>query len=160
MLVSRATITQTIFLSPVIFGLSHFHHFYEFRITNPEVPIIAAVARSIFQLTYTTLFGAYATFLYVRTGSLLAVCMVHAFCNAMGLPRLWGLVQRDWAAPSDTKEGAAQQRGSIAWSIPYYFFLLLGVFLFYRGFWSLSESELALIPTAAFFKVAERKSLW
>jgi prenyl protein peptidase len=159
MLVARASIKQTIFLSPLIFGVSHFHHFYEFRISNPEVPVIAAVARSIFQLAYTTLFGAYATFLYVRNGSLLGVCMVHTFCNSMGLPRLWGLVRRDTPTATDGKEPALQPAGSLAWSVPYYVLLFSGVFLFYQHFWTLTESNQALIPTQAFSRSTDKRSL-
>src|SRR5271156_3709561 len=92
LLLARMSSTKIIFLTPVIFGLAHVHHFYEFRITHPHTPIIAAILRSVFQLAYTTLFGAYATFLYLRTGSLLTVVLVHAFCNWMGLPRFWGRV--------------------------------------------------------------------
>lgn len=55
-----------------------------------------------FQLLYTTLFGAYATFIYMRTGflpflicildfpvligHLIGVFLVHMFCNIMGFP--------------------------------------------------------------------------
>ncbi|KAH9209838.1 hypothetical protein DL95DRAFT_309108, partial [Leptodontidium sp. 2 PMI_412] len=44
------------------------------------------------QLSYTTLFGGYVTFLYMRTGSPLGVILVHAFCNWMGLPLCLGRV--------------------------------------------------------------------
>ena len=88
-----STVTRTIFLSPVIFGLAHLHHFYEFRLTNPRVSAVAALLRSLLQFSYTTLFGAYATFLFLRTGSVLAIFVVHAFCNCMGFPRFWGRLQ-------------------------------------------------------------------
>src|SRR4051812_20716306 len=93
MLLSQTTPSQTIFLTPLIFRLAHVHHFYEFRLPPPAVPATAALLRSVFQFAYTTLFGAYATFLFLRTGSLLAVCAVHAFCNCMGLPQVWGRVE-------------------------------------------------------------------
>jgi prenyl protein peptidase len=35
---------------------------------------------------YTTLFGMYAVFLFLRTGHIVAPCVAHAFCNAMGFP--------------------------------------------------------------------------
>ncbi|KAG7290539.1 hypothetical protein NEMBOFW57_000542 [Staphylotrichum longicolle] len=89
MLLAGTPPTRTILLTPIIFGLAHVHHFYEFRLTHPQVPAAAALLRSCFQLGYTTLFGAYATFLFLRTGSLLAVCAVHAFCNCMGLRQVW-----------------------------------------------------------------------
>lgn len=72
---------STIFLSPLIFGLAHIHHFYEFRITNAKTPITAALARSVLQFAYTYLFGVFATFIFLRTGSLLAIIAIHMFCN-------------------------------------------------------------------------------
>ncbi|KAH8879388.1 Abi-domain-containing protein [Thozetella sp. PMI_491] len=175
MLIARTPIKLTIFLSPLIFGLSHVHHFYEFRLTHPKVPVAAALARSIFQFTYTTLFGAYATFLYVRTGSLLAVCLVHAFCNSMGLPQLWGRVQPippvDLAAsgaptrgkedeqPNQQQQSPARRRttpGSLGWTVAYYSLLVIGAIAWYRSLWLLTESENALVPTEAFFKAAKK----
>lgn len=35
---------------------------------------------------YTTAFGAYATWLFIRTGSLAAPVAVHMLCNAVGFP--------------------------------------------------------------------------
>ncbi len=140
MLLARTSIAQTVFLSPVIFGLAHFHHFYEFRITHPHVPVALAVARSVFQLAYTTLFGAYATFLFLRTGSLLAICLVHAFCNCMGLPRVWGRVGAD---PRDGSAAAA--RRSVACTVAYYLLLVAGAVLWYRNLWALTASPRALV---------------
>ena len=76
MLAAETAVTKTIFLSPVIFGLAHLHHFYEFRVTHPGVPASTGLLRSLLQFTYTSLFGAYATFLHLRTGSLLALFAV------------------------------------------------------------------------------------
>jgi len=45
-----------------------------------------------FQLSFTTLFGSYASYLFLRTGSVLPPIIVHAFCNWMGLPPVvWAL---------------------------------------------------------------------
>ncbi|KAK6139920.1 hypothetical protein DH2020_026296 [Rehmannia glutinosa] len=38
------------------------------------------------QLGYTVIFGAYASFLFVRSGHLTAPLVAHIFCNFMGLP--------------------------------------------------------------------------
>eukprot|EP00541_Cyclophora_tenuis_P019401 CAMPEP_0116540956 /NCGR_PEP_ID=MMETSP0397-20121206/226_1 /TAXON_ID=216820 /ORGANISM="Cyclophora tenuis, Strain ECT3854" /LENGTH=95 /DNA_ID=CAMNT_0004064867 /DNA_START=232 /DNA_END=519 /DNA_ORIENTATION=+ len=46
------------------------------------------VVMTMFQFTYTTLFGAYAAYAYIRTASLPAIIVCHAFCNYMGLPNL------------------------------------------------------------------------
>ncbi|AEO69313.1 uncharacterized protein THITE_44263 [Thermothielavioides terrestris NRRL 8126] len=139
MLLAQAPARRTVFLTPVLFGLAHVHHFYEFRLTHPRVPAARALARSAFQLAYTSLFGAYAAFLFLRTGSLAAVCAAHAFCNCMGLPRVWGRVE--------PKNG---RRPSILWTVAYYVLLVGGAVLWWRNLWVLSESENALVPTSAF----------
>ncbi|KAK4247748.1 hypothetical protein C7999DRAFT_31823 [Corynascus novoguineensis] len=172
-LLARCSPTEIVFLTPVIFGLAHVHHFYEFRLTHPGVPAAAALLRSAFQLAYTTLFGAYATFLFLRTGSLLAVCIVHAFCNCMGLPQVWGRVEPVQTsatfvpvlmAAEDVGEEAERQhpqhraevqrgktsRPSIMWTITYYVLLVAGAVLWYKNLWVLSESDHALIPSSAF----------
>ena len=42
----------------------------------------------VFQLSYTTLFGAYVGWIYLATHDILAIIVVHAFCNVMGFPDL------------------------------------------------------------------------
>jgi prenyl protein peptidase len=138
MLLARTPVTQTVFLSPVIFGLAHIHHFYEFRVTHSHVPVIASVARSVLQLIYTTIFGAYATFLFLRTGSLLAICLVHAFCNCMGLPRVWGRV-------GTGEEETPGKRPSVLWSVAYYLILVAGATFWCSNLWSLTVSPNALL---------------
>lgn len=136
MLASQTTLRKTIFLSPLIFGLAHIHHFYEFRITHRGVPVVAAILRSVFQLAYTSLFGAYATFLYLRTGSLLAIFVVHAFCNCMGLPRFWGRVQ-SFANGPEVATGTW-------YSVVYYLLLVLGAVMWWRNLWVLTTSPNSL----------------
>lgn len=139
MVLARTSLGQTIFVSPLVFGLAHVHHFYEFRLTHRGVPASAALLRSVFQLGYTTVFGAYATFLYLRTGSLLAAFAAHVLCNCMGLPRVWGRV-----------EGRAPGSGAAvplvrAWSLAYYVLLVVGAAAWWRGLWVLTESGNALV---------------
>ncbi|KAF4120265.1 prenyl protein peptidase [Geosmithia morbida] len=136
------TMESAVFLSPLVFGLAHVHHFYEFRQTNPQVPVIAALARSVLQFAYTYLFGIYATFIFLRTGSLLAVVLVHTFCNSMGLPRLWGHVEPYWYSWRELTDST--KPGPWMWTAIYYFLLFGGVMTFYRQLYLLSESPLAL----------------
>ncbi|KAF7558636.1 hypothetical protein G7046_g5511 [Stylonectria norvegica] len=138
-----AGLTGTIFLSPLVFGLAHLHHFYEFRVTHPRTPLLVAIARSLLQLSYTSLFGAYATFLFLRTGSLLAVILVHAFCNCMGLPRVWGHVEPFWlfGQDSDSEEGASSLS---IWTALYYVLLVGGLVAWWQNLYSLTESPMAL----------------
>ncbi|XP_034238570.1 CAAX prenyl protease 2 [Thrips palmi] len=74
-----------IFIAPLFFGVAHLHHMYD-RVMHAQLPFKHALAISCFQMTYTTIFGAYSAFLFVRTGHLAAPCVVHAFCNHMGFP--------------------------------------------------------------------------
>lgn len=84
---------KLVFLTPLYFGIAHVHHFYEFRLSHPDTPLTPALLRTVFQFGYTTVFGWYASFIYLRTGSLYTVILIHTFCNYMGLPRLWGKVK-------------------------------------------------------------------
>lgn len=140
MLLAQTSVTKTIFLSPVIFGLAHLHHFYEFRISHPQVPVSVSLLRSLLQLTYTSLFGAYATFLFLRTGSLLAIFVVHAFCNCMGLPRFWGRVE------PINETGEAKTRPSVLWSVVYYVLLVIGAYSWWKNLGSLTKSPNELVP--------------
>ena len=172
---SPLTPSQIILFTPIIFGLSHVHHFYEFRLSHPGTPFLPALLRSLFQFAYTTLFGAYATFLFLRTGSFLGVCAVHAFCNCMGLPQLWGRVvpedddeeeeELERAVPvmaggdaghqhSSGNRGQARKRPSILWTIIYYVLLVTGAVLWWKNLWTWTESSNALVPKQAFKKAA------
>ncbi|CAM9153077.1 unnamed protein product [Ascophyllum nodosum] len=40
----------------------------------------------MFQITYTSVFGAFAVFVQLRTGHLVSSILVHTMCNLMGVP--------------------------------------------------------------------------
>ncbi|ESP02896.1 hypothetical protein LOTGIDRAFT_111054 [Lottia gigantea] len=75
----------SVFLCPLFFGVAHFHHMIEKVITGQQ-PVFEAFKTSSFQLCYTTVFGAYSAFLFMRTGHVIAPILAHAFCNHMGFP--------------------------------------------------------------------------
>jgi len=77
---------QAIIISPLFFGVAHFHHMVE-RIRKGQ-DILSTFLVSLFQFTYTTIFGMYSALLFVRTGHLAAPFLVHAYCNFMGFPDL------------------------------------------------------------------------
>ncbi|ORX59634.1 Abi-domain-containing protein [Hesseltinella vesiculosa] len=85
-----------IFVSPLYFGLAHLHHgwqtYHQMGRTSRALKI--AVASSSFQFLYTTLFGWYASFLFLRTGSIWPCVLSHMFCNAMGFPDVSDVPQR------------------------------------------------------------------
>lgn len=60
----------------------------------PPLPLhwLTSTQFAVFQFAYTTLFGWYAAFLFIRTGSVLPPFFAHALCNSLGLPPLaWAL---------------------------------------------------------------------
>lgn len=155
-LLAKISPGRIVFVAPLYFGIAHVHHFYEFRLTHPDTSILAAVFRSIFQFSYTTIFGWYATFVYLRTGSLPAVILAHTFCNWCGLPRLWGKVEAGVPLTPVTKEKEDSDRTpvyaytqiSLGWTIAYYALLVGGAVAFYYALWPLTESPHALVTFA------------
>ncbi|KAJ5238321.1 CAAX amino terminal protease [Penicillium chermesinum] len=153
-----------IFIAPLYFGIAHIHHFYEFRLTHPDTPALMALLRSLFQFGYTTIFGWYATFLYLRTGSLWAVILVHSFCNWCGLPRFWGRVEpgeplgpplKRARQEAEVKAGIVMDdKLHVGWTVSYYTLLVLGALLFAKLLWPLTESYHALVTFNAAAKTA------
>lgn len=79
-----------VFIAPLPFALSHLHHIFDDMRKGTSKQ--AAVLRRAFQMSYSYLFGAYATFLFVRTGNIVAPIISHSICNSMGLP-LFGYIK-------------------------------------------------------------------
>lgn len=122
--------------------------------------MLLAVMRTVLQFSYTSLFGFYAAFLFLRTGSLPAVILAHSFCNWMGLPRFWGRVEapvtigpqdvkrREQATMTTPSAQIADGQLGIAWTIAYYLLLAAGACGFYQNLWVLTDSPHALIDFA------------
>jgi prenyl protein peptidase len=167
-LLAKISAAKIVFLTPLYFGIAHVHHYYEFRLTHPHTAVLPAVLRSVFQFTYTTLFGWYAAFLYLRTGSLMLVVLVHSFCNWCGLPRFWGRVEIEVGEPlgppvdvvnghgarkddDDSDRGGVAERVQvgggelgIGWTVVYYVLLVGGAYGFCKQLWNLTASSNAL----------------
>lgn len=79
-----------VFVCPLFFGVAHFHHMAE-RL-KAGMDLKQALLISCFQFMYTTLFGAYSAYLFLRTGHFVAPFLAHAFCNHMGFPDLVDLM--------------------------------------------------------------------
>ncbi|KAL2754683.1 hypothetical protein ACRALDRAFT_2043610 [Sodiomyces alcalophilus JCM 7366] len=144
-LLARLSLSKIVFLTPIVFGLAHIHHFYEFRITHPGVPLADSIARSLLQFSYTSLFGAYATFLFLRTRSLLAVILVHALCNSIGLPRFWGSVQPYWV----TGRGPLSPVSARKWTVLYYVLLVGGAWGWWASLMPLTTSPMSTMEAVA-----------
>lgn len=159
-ILAKMSLTKIVFCTPLYFGIAHIHHFYEFTLTHPHTPLLPAILRSVFQFTYTTLFGWYAAFIYVRTGSLYACIIIHAFCNSMGLPRFWGKlksVEEHPLAPVAIRgkddEDAIQTKGrgnalGLQWTVAYYVLLVVGAYAFSTQLKPLTASSDPLVNFA------------
>ena len=80
-----STLTVSL-VAPLFFGIAHFHHAVT-RISNGERPR-SVMLMTTFQFLYTSLFGSYASYAFIRAGSVLALTLSHSYCNWMGLPDL------------------------------------------------------------------------
>lgn len=132
--------------------------------------LISGIIRSLFQFTYTSLFGFFVAFVFLRTGNIYACIVAHTFCNWMGLPRFWGrvgqLVEHELApvatsketdSKDDSDEGAPERvretsaaglfahSHGMGWTVAYYTLLGLGASGFYMLLWPLTESNQALV---------------
>ncbi|KAJ7052035.1 hypothetical protein C8F01DRAFT_1166898 [Mycena amicta] len=88
---SGAATWKMIAFAPLAFGLAHVHHGID---VYKRFGLKRAVITALFQTAYTTLFGAHASILFLRTGSLVSPLTAHIFCNTMGLPDIAGELGR------------------------------------------------------------------
>ncbi|ETO34295.1 hypothetical protein RFI_02806 [Reticulomyxa filosa] len=80
----------SIIISPILFGLSHAHHFYYQYSTvhaAEEKNIRKIFLSVLLQLTYTSIFGGVAAIIFAKTRNCFAPVVMHAMCNYMSLPR-------------------------------------------------------------------------
>lgn len=155
-LLAGVSATRITFLTPLYFGIAHIHHFYEFCLTHPGTPVVQGLLRSVFQLSYTTIFGWYASFIFLRTGNVYAACIIHTFCNYMGLPRLFGRVKLKRQSKSTSfsargkedsnlvRQDEHAQQPPLHYTIIYYALLLTGIYGFSRCLFLLTEGSPAL----------------
>jgi len=87
---------QAIFVPPVLFGLAHLHHLMEWYRGRLLVTFAQACATTLLQITYTSLFGLFSAFVFVRTRHLLGVVLAHSICNLLGLPPLDEVKDCSW----------------------------------------------------------------
>lgn len=132
---------RVVFVPPLFFGIAHLHHLYEFALTHPSSPVLAGLLRSTFQFAYTSIFGFYASFVFVNTHSLPAVIVAHSFCNWCGLPRVWGPVEpgvplgppsvstdpKDAGRGLDALRVGTDRDSTLRWTVAYYVLLIGGL---------------------------------
>ena len=81
------SLTKVSWCTPLFFGIAHLHHAFK-RLRQRDANKKSIILSSMFQFLFTTVFGAYASFCFIKTGSVLGVILLHSFCNFMGLPSL------------------------------------------------------------------------
>uniref|UniRef100_A0A3B1IEB6 CAAX prenyl protease 2 n=1 Tax=Astyanax mexicanus TaxID=7994 RepID=A0A3B1IEB6_ASTMX len=84
--------TAAIFIAPLFFGVAHFHHVTE-RLRFGSDSVFDILVCAVFQFSYTSVFGAYTAFIFIRTGHLVGPVLCHSFCNWMGFPALGSALQ-------------------------------------------------------------------
>jgi membrane protease YdiL (CAAX protease family) len=124
----------------MFFGLAHIHHalwkyhqHYRDSSHRPSSGVLKMIVLdTLFQFIYTSLFGAYACYVYCSTSSILDIFVIHSFCNFMGLPRF----------DDDELRGITLKERVIMGS-----FFLLGMITFYLGFtrWNLFPKTYLLV---------------
>ncbi|XP_049896616.1 CAAX prenyl protease 2-like isoform X2 [Epinephelus moara] len=92
MLVPCTGPTAAIFTAPLFFGVAHFHHIIEQRRLRKD-SMSAILMVSGMQFLYTTVFGAFTAFIFMRTGHVVGPVLCHSFCNSQGLPDISSALQ-------------------------------------------------------------------
>ena len=83
--------TWTMVLCPLFFGVAHLHHIVEW-VYNRDSPLTQVLLGLVLQVGYTSVFGMFSAFLFVRTGHLVSPVLAHAACNLLGLPPIDALL--------------------------------------------------------------------
>lgn len=73
---------------PIFFGIAHVHHLIDWYRVSDGTSFGQACLTVLVQFCYTSIFGLFAGFLFVRTHHLVSLFLCHSFCNVMGLPPL------------------------------------------------------------------------
>ncbi len=96
LLVLRPALSDTlaIFICPLFFGIAHIHHVIDWYIVNDGSSFKQACLTVVVQAGYTSLFGLFSGFLFVRTGHLVSLVLCHTLCNLMGLPPIEAALQQ------------------------------------------------------------------
>lgn len=82
---------QCVMIPPLLFGVAHAHHVV--LALRGRGSLVSVAITVLFQVFYTTLFGAMASFYFLVSGSIFGPIISHSFCNMMGFPDLVGAKQ-------------------------------------------------------------------
>lgn len=125
---------QITLVTPLFFGISHMHHLYEFLLLHRHHYCLG-IFQTLFQFTYTTMFGWFATFVFLRTGSVWNAVLAHMACNYIGVPNFGRLT-----ADEDVKRMWGQWVDWVHWAGH-----VVGLVGFCAGLWWATESAAGLL---------------
>ncbi|SCV01877.1 LANO_0F13982g1_1 [Lachancea nothofagi CBS 11611] len=135
------TLNTVLWVPPLFFGLAHAHHGWEMHSLGMHAPgqILATV---LIQLSYTTVFGAFTNFIFLRSGRNLWCCVIlHAFANYMGLPQGSELATHFESSASPV---AFRSLLGQIWKYSYVAFLVLGLVGFKNNLYNLTASKYSI----------------
>lgn len=77
---------RAVIVCPLFFGVAHVHHLIEWYRVGDGTPFNQACVTVVIQACYTTIFGIFAGFIFVRSHHLVSLVLCHSLCNMLGLP--------------------------------------------------------------------------
>lgn len=139
LLLSNEITYKTLLLAPpAFFGIAHLHHGFEMYSLG-IYGVVQILFSIFFQMLYTTMFGVFTNFIFIRTGGNLWSCVLtHCFCNYMGFPQGSELVQ-ELAMASSEASGYYTMIKKL-WKWCYLALLIIGAIEFKNNIWNLTES--------------------
>eukprot|EP00347_Sterkiella_histriomuscorum_P020788 403336457 len=131
------SLNKCVLILPAFFAIAHLHHLFQQR-HLPKDQFRRVLMGKLFQLCFTQVFGIYAGYVYVYTGSLWAAIALHAQCNYFGFPSFGNLFDENYSSTKRQIVGYLYLVGIIL------FYNTLGVFLNpdYYDSWLLSHYQL------------------
>ena len=86
---------------PLFFGVAHVHHMLELmRNRNTNASSMSSMTQilliTLIQVCYTSVFGVFSAYLFIRTGHLFSAVLSHVLCNLFGLPDFMGVASHKW----------------------------------------------------------------
>lgn len=126
---SELSMKHILVTAPCFFGLAHVHHAFELYLGG-MYSTLQIVFNTIFQMSYTMIFGSFTNYLYLKSGGNLWSCiLIHAFCNYMGFPQGSSLVQEYSILPQSSKSTLRTLICKL-WRYSYVPTLLIGILCF------------------------------
>lgn len=127
----------------LFFGIAHAHHAYE-SYQSGEYTLPAILVSTIFQVTYTTLFGALTNFIYISSGGNTWACIaLHSFCNILGFPS-GSKIKLFYTVIEKPKARWANIIVQL-WGKCYFVLLLIGLILFKDNIKAFKDQDTCLI---------------